>query len=717
MRNLKVNLLVSCCIVGGMVPDLAVAQLAGPATAAVNSEAQVEEITVTAQRRSETSQNVPVALSVISESMTKAMGVADTTSLQTAVPGLEFTRALNNATPALRGIGSNPSAPAGDESAVALYIDGVYVASPAAVLFSFNSIQQIEVLKGPQGTLFGRNATGGVVHVITKDPSFTPSGSVELGYGRFDTLTGNAYVTTPIASNIAADVAVHYEKQNDGWGKNLVTGGDAFRNKELAVRSKWLFTPGERTRITFAVDYDDTRGDIGVAAHAAPGTLLTDGVTGYQGFYNITENPSNRMKNSQGGAALKIDHDLDWAKLVSISSYRHVKSKVFYDSDQSPQPLTFITIDTPDDSYTQELQLLSPAGSPVQWIGGLFYFHDVAKYTPLTVAGPSLAPLSNVSITNKQVSSSYAGYGQATATILPETRLTLGLRYTIDKRRAVGFLDSNFGVLVSGDDKAKFPKLTYKAALDHRFGPDILGYASYSRGFKSGVFNLVAPGTPAVKPEVLDAYEVGFKSDLLGKKLRFNAALYYYEFKNLQVSIIQGTTTSLVNAAESKSKGVDADIQAVPIRNLRITAGLSYIDATFSDYAGALITTPSPAGGDVVTIGNAAGNRTSRVPKWTTNLSAQYTLERDEGDYTVSASYYYNDGVFWGSDNRLRNPSYQIVNASIGWQSANSGWNARLWGKNLLGEKYYVSGESSTVGDIVSPAAPLTFGATIGYRW
>ena len=714
MRNnrKKIFLIATCA----HVLPLTAAYGAAPPAAADQSDMQVEEITVTAQRRTEASQNVPVSMAVVTESMSKALGVTDTSSLQVAVPGLEFTRALNNATPSLRGIGSNPSAAAGDESAVATYIDGVYITSPAATLFSFNSIKQIEVLKGPQGTLFGRNATGGVLQVITRDPESTPSGDFNIGYGRFDTVTTNLYATTGIGTRVAADIAVHYEKQHDGWGRNLTTGGDAFKGDEIAVRSKWVFTPGDRTKITLAGDYSNTRSDIGVAYHAAPGSLMQDGQTTYTGFYEIAENPGNYVKTSQGGVSLKVEHELNWANFVSISSYRRVDTFVSYDSDQTPQPITYITIKTPGDTATQELQLLSPTGSAIEWIGGLYYFHDIAKYDPLTIAGSSIAPLSGISITNKQVSSSYAAYGQATATILPDTRLTLGVRYTLDKRHAVGVLDSNFGVLGGGDDKAKFPKVTYKAALDHKITPGILAFASYSRGFKSGVFNLVAPGSAPVKPEVLDAFEIGVKSDLFNRAVRLNLAAYYYQFKNLQVSVIQGTTTSLINAAESRSKGVDADIQIVPIKNLRLMAAASYVDSTFKDFPGSLITTPNPAGGDFVTTGNAAGNRTPRVPKWTTNLSAQYTIETDHGSFLLSGSYYYNDGVYWTVDNRVKNPSYHLVNASIEWRAPN-GLSVRLWGKNLLDQRYNISGEGSVVGDVFSPAAPTTFGATVGYHW
>lgn len=673
----------------------------------------IEEVIVTAQRRAENLQSIPISVSVITATTSQELGVDGTSSLESAVPGLEFTRSLNNATPSLRGIGTNPAAPAGDESAVAMYVDGVYISSPAAVIFSFNNIDQIEVLKGPQGTLFGRNATGGVIQVITRDPTQAPSVDFNVGYGNYNTVTTNLYATAGITPTIAADIAVHYENQMNGWGKNLFTGQDAFTGYDGGVRSKWLFTPEGDTKITFSADYERGRTQEGVAFHPVPGALFLDGETRYAGFYNINSDPSSYADTYQEGASLKVDQNFAWAKLVSISSYRQGVSYVEYDEDQTPLPLFNVALNSTDQTITQELQLLSLPDSAIQWIGGLFYFHDLAKYDPLGITGLFIAPLTSIDIYNTQSSASYAGFSQATATVAPDTRLTLGLRYTVDHRHVYGDEDSNFGVLVGGDQSVNYPKLTYKAALDHNFTPDVLGYLSYSTGFKSGLFNLPSPGSAPVKPETLDAYEIGLKNDLLDGKLRLNAALYYYKFHNLQVSILQNDTTTLENAAESESKGVDIDFQAAPFRNFRLMGAISYIHSTFTSFPDALLTSPNPVGGNAETIGSATGNQTPRSPKWTANLGAHYVI----GEYSVNLSDYYNGGFYWDPDNRLRNPSYNLVNSSLDWTSQGGRWNVRLWGKNLLNKQYYTYESAAAVGDEGSPAPPLTFGATFGLHW
>ena len=719
MKNLRSSLVIGVC--GAAIVNVMPAY-AQESAAAGQSGAQLEEITVTAQRRDENLQNVPIAVSVLSASTTASMGVTGTANLAAAVPGLEFTRSYNSATPALRGVGTSPTVGVGDETAIATYIDGVYLATPSSSLFSFNSIERIEVLKGPQGTLFGRNATGGVVQVVTKDPKHDPSVNFQIGYANYDTVSTSFYGTTGLSENLAADLSVSYSNQGDGWGKNLFTGTDVYKSREFAIRSKWLFTPGDNTKITLAADYSRSRTDQGVASHPEPGTFFRDGVTTFAGFYNTNEAHTSFARVRQGGVSLKIDQDLGWSNLVSISSYRRDKSLIDADQDHSPALLLDLGWTAKSKTFTQELQLLSPEGSAVKWIAGAYLFRDISGYDPEQFSGPLPIPpftFTTTTIVNTQKSWSYAGFGQATVDLMPDTRLTGGLRYTVDRREAAGVTTVvPGGVFTSPTMKAKFPKLTWKISLDHDFGENILGYATYSRGFKSGIFNLPDPGSDPVKPSVLDAYEIGFKSDLIDKRLRLNVSAYYYDFKNIQVATGVGQNVILVNAAKSRSKGVDVDLEALPFENFRLRGAVSYIDSTFRNFTNATFNTPNPPGGfgdggNTQTIGDASGNRTPRSPKWTASVSGQYTV----GAFDLNVSYYYNDGFFWDAQNSFRNPSYHLVNSSVAWTSEDKNVKVSLWGKNLLKEKYNLYGSINAFGTGVAPAAPRTYGVTLGYHW
>ena len=717
MKNLRNSFMLGIC--GAAIVNIMPAH-AQTGAAESQSASQLEEITVTAQRRDENLQNVPIAVSVLSASTTASMGVTGTANLAAAVPGLEFTRSYNSATPALRGVGTSPTVGVGDETAIATYIDGVYLATPSSSLFSFNSIERIEVLKGPQGTLFGRNATGGVVQVVTKDPKHDPSVDLAVGYANYNTFSASFYGTTGLSENLAADLAVSYSNQADGWGKNLFTGTDVYKSREFAIRSKWLFTPGDNTKITLAVDYSRSRTDQGVATRPAPGHFFLDlGATGFAGFYNTNEGHTSFARVRQGGVSLKIDQDLDWANLVSISSYRRDKSLIDADQDHTPMPLLDLTWTAKSKTFTQELQLLSPEGSAVKWIAGAFLFRDISSYEPERFTNPTtfFPPFTSfvtTTIFNKQKSWSYAGFGQATVDVMPDTRLTGGLRYTVDRREAGGTVTVEpGGTAIVPTKKAKFPKLTWKVSLDHDFGPNILGYATYSRGFKSGIFSLPDPGSDPVKPSVLDAYEIGFKSDLIDRRLRLNVSAYYYDFKNIQVATGVGQNVILVNAAKSRSKGFDVDLEALPFENFRLRGAVSYIDSKFRNFTNSTFNTPSPFGGNIQTIGDASGNRTPRSPEWTASVSGQYTI----GAFDLNLSYYYNDGFFWDAQNSFRNPSYHLVNSSVNWTSDDQNWKVSLWGKNLLKEKYNLYGSINALVTGEAPAAPRTYGVTVGYHW
>src|SRR5690606_18561080 len=233
---------------------------------------EVEEIVVTAQKRSESLQDVPIAISAVTEAQLTRMGVSGITDLKVAVPTLNLTNSSGNLTSSLRGVGSNGIG-AGVESPVAVYIDGVYIASPTSSLLSLNNIRQIEVLKGPQGTLFGRNATGGLIQVFTLDPSDTPTGRFSVGYGNYDTVNGAAYLAGALSNAVAMDLAVTASRQGDGWGTNRVNGLDVYKlDHDVAARTKLRFRAGETTTFTLAADYSDRR-DSFAAFRVSPDTI------------------------------------------------------------------------------------------------------------------------------------------------------------------------------------------------------------------------------------------------------------------------------------------------------------------------------------------------------------------------------------------------------------------------------------------------------------
>jgi iron complex outermembrane receptor protein len=675
----------------------------------------LEEIVVTAQKREERVQDVPISIAALTATAVQSLGITDTTDLSQAIPGLQMYPINTSISPYIRGIG-NRNTSVGDEAAVALYVDGVYIADMAAGVFSLNNIDRIEVLKGPQGTLFGRNAAAGVIQVVTRTPQQTPSVDFDIGYGNYDTIESRFYGTTGITQNIAADLAVYEMNQADGWGHNLHTGSYVFLGHELSARTKWLAT-FDNTTVTLTFDYDRTEPVVPPAYTDSLGGKYLGGTT-FTGFYNTDSTVPVSGDTRQWGTSLQIHHDLDWARFVSISSYRGVQSEFSLDNDAIPAVHQQAFFTQPQTTWTQELQLLAPSANTVQWIAGAFYYHDDSQFDPLHLQIGIPSGIENVSVVSELPSHSYAGFGQATAPILADTNLTAGLRYTVDDRAIIGAESltppgRNTITPIHGNQSAQFDKLTWRLALDHHFAQDILGYVSDSRGFKSGVYNATAPSGAPVHPEVIDSYELGIKSEFLDQRLRINAATFYNKIKDLQLQVPILGSTELVNAAQAKTEGVELDVEVAPVRDLTLRGGVAYLKSEYTSFRNAAFYTPLPNGGNVQSVGNATGEDLDQAPPWTENLSADYRIPTPGGTYTLDVSGYHNAGYYFDQQDHLRQPAYSLLNASVDWQAPGGNWGVRLWGKNLNDAQYYSNITPQVFGNTPTPMAPRTYGITL----
>lgn len=676
--------------------------------------AQVEEIVVTAERREANLQSVPIAVSAVTGTTLAQQGIQNTQDLVAAVPGLVVTTESGDTKTFLRGVGTTATA---TDNSVATYVDGVYIAAQSASLLNLSNIARVEVLKGPQGTLFGRNSTGGVIQIITKDPSATPHADVSVGYANYSTYTANFYGTTGIGDHLAADFAAYYSDQQDGWGRNVTTGAKTFTGNVLSLRTKWVWTPDPDTKITFSADYLKDRQETGLNWSFLPGSTGVDGATGYVGFYNNSGNLNDGFTDDQYGLMLRAEHDFGFARLVSISGYRNSINIQTLDEDATPLPIVDAApLPNKDLTFSEELQLVSSRPSKLQWILGFYYLNDKFKSDPLNIAESALGPDGAVDVYVREPTVSYAGYGQATYEFLPGTHATVGLRYTSDDKKIGGttYLNPGSIVLVQGEQDNTFSKLTYRFALDHQFGPDVLGYVSYNRGFKSGQYSLVNYLDPPVQPEVLDAYEAGFKSELFDHRLRLNASAFYYNYTNIQVEQLVTGGTKLLNAAAAHIYGADADFVAAISNQFSINGSLSLLHGRYTSFPDAPEYNPSPAGGDAVTSIDASGNTTVNSPTVTAAIAANYKLPTQAGDFDFNVNYSYNSGYFWNPDNQLKQPSYSLLGAYVAFALKGGTWDIRVWGSNLNGAKYYSFENAFAFGNIYSPAAPRTFGVTLG---
>lgn len=691
---------------------------AGPTVDTNNADSELSEITVTAQRRSENLQRVPVTVDAFGAASLESNGVESLTELGTVEPGLIFSTVAGYALPYLRGVGTAATGP-GFENPIAINVDGVYYAAQAGSILSLNNIESIEVDKGPQGTLFGRNATGGAIQITTKTPSQEFGGSISAGYGNYNTTTGDFYVTGPISSNVAADLAVDISHQGTGYGTILDNGQPLERNRDYAARSKWLLTPTADTRITIIGDYSETQTI--PALLPAPGTLPLGGpppASNPRDAYGIGEPFANVR---QWGLSVTASQQLSFGKVESITAYRDTYFHSYFDNTLTDnQALSFwIDIPEPHKQASEELHLLSKESDTFNWIVGAYYFFERSGFGVPTYVGGGLIGPSPVVLASDLTTDAMAAFAQGTYKVADGTHLTLGFRENDEKRyisTAQWLQDLTTGAklgFASATGSQTYTSPTWRLILDHDFSSDFMAYASYNRGFKSGGFNSGTFPASTFKPEKLDAYELGLKSQFLDRRLRLNLAGFYYNYSDIQTGSYPNGVLVVVNGAKAHIYGLDLDAEFAVTQGLRISGGLEALHATYAQFDNAPLTLPAPGGGTIYTTGSATGNDLPKAPPVTFNIGANYTRDLSFARFKADVIYSFNDGWYSDPDNRLRQPSYSLVNASAGLETLSSGLEVRFWGKNLLNKLYAETLAAQSPSDFVQWAPPRTYGFTV----
>ncbi len=759
-RRARIALLAStACLV--MFPALpASAQTAAastPPAAAPAAEDTVtqglQEVVVTAQKRSERAQNVPVAITSMSASRLASAGVTDTISLKELTPALDFNTNLGGfGQPRIRGIGTSATGP-GIENPVATYVDGVYIGTSTGAIFQLADVQQVDVLKGPQGTLFGRNATGGVIQVTTKDPTQDFHADVQAHYGDYQSWGGSAYLAGGIANGLSVSIAGLYDEQDKGFARNLYDGKEVQKGWNYGLRGKIRWDGGDGTTVTLAGDYAQLhQSDPAIRTYQGL-TIAGTPTPGGKRDIDVDVDPINETK--QGGAMLNVTHDFDSVQLVSISAYRKAQLYVNIDADQTPANLLDFNELQRDQQFTQEVQLVSTGSGPFKWVLGAYYMWSRGQYDPLNTEGILACgyACANMLISQDvtQTLNSYAAFAQGTYQIDSTTNLTGGLRYTSDHRQmdesetitTTPFFGAPTIVNVNPPTATKtFPKLTWRLSVDHRFSPEVMAYASYNRGFKSGSFQPDSFPPQILQPETVDAYEVGLKTDLADNTIRINVSAFYYNYKNLQANqIIQGQLY-VYNAPGSINYGLDADLAFKASRNLTFTAGGAWLHARYkSGFDTPFWSVPIPnaasdanpffhavggnsviqcvAGtsytGTVFAPCDASHNRLQNTPDYTLNAGFNYDVELDKGKLDFDGNVYHNGGYFDDPQNRLKQKAYTLLDGSITYSVDR--YFVRLWGKNLTNAFYTEQQNALDVGDNRVAAPPRTFGVTAGFKY
>ena len=693
MKSLKKDMLARVAV--GAVCFGAAAPAFGQDVVDPAAGAQIQDIVVTAQRVEQSLQKVPVAVTAITGESLSQRGLRGIEDLTSAVPGL-YVATSSAAQPFLRGIG-NASTTIGNEASTAVYVDGVYYSRLPVGMFALSNVARVEVLKGPQGTLFGRNASAGVIQIVTRNPTET---AIEGGfsYGRRNFFDGNLYASARISDRIAADISVSGQKFTDGYGDNDVANIRSGYVDYFITRSKLVFEATDATRVTLSGFYSWSKVDS--QGNTFPGFSDPRGPLFPMDNYYDQRNGTQQYNTSKSrGLTLNIEQELDFAKITSTTAYVKTVTDAVSDSDYTDREDQIVLYGGPVKQFTQEFQLSSLGGGPLQWQLGAFYFRTRSEYDDRTFfyspTGTQAALLGTEGFTSLayQVAKSYAFYGQATYEIVPRLKLTGGLRYTMDRNNADGILIRGNGNVLFDAPAArdKFNKLTFRTAVDFQVTDQALLYASFSRGFKSAVFNLLTYNPVPNKPEVLDAYEAGFKADLFDRRVRLNGAVYHYKLTNPQVQLLTNGTVVFSNADGAKVNGAELDLQVAASEGLTLRASGSYVDAEYTKYPNAPSGPQNPNSpfGSVrpfISI-DAKGNSLPFAAKWTTNLGFDYTVDTGSGTLALSADWSYNSGYTFEPDNLIQQKSFSLVSGQIKYSPAEH-FGIRLWGKNLLGEKY-----------------------------
>jgi outer membrane receptor protein involved in Fe transport len=734
----RVHLLSACATLAVIAPLPAWAQEAPPAA---ESEGEIQQIVVTAQRREQALQDVPIAVTAFTGETLNERRIDDALDVQFNTPNLVY---VGNERPALRGVGNNAISSTA-ENGTPIFTNGAYIGARAEN--EYYDLERIEILRGPQGTLFGRNTTGGAINIITQRPKRDFGGEVFAEYGNFDSIRLKGALNLPINEAIQTRVAGYYLKR-DGYTENLFTGRGIDSRDQFGLRSSTRLVLGPDTQANFMIQYyreNSSRSrenkrlckaipvlgcsptELGFDSPNAQATvfqrLLALVGTGSGIFppggniYAGAVNPPNLRQVSADYdptffgkellGTLELSHDFGGVTLTSLTGFARGETEANTDYDNAALPFRFLrpityrldsdTIITTDQlrtsdsfkgrgrGFTQELRLSSDFEGPFNFTAGLFYLHQKSSasfeifHPALELAaiafGLPVASRNFINETPRAKTESRAIFGETYIDLGEATRLTFGLRYTEDEKaiRTRTILLSPPGPFVVAE--RSYSRVTGRAAIDHEIrhgsGQTRL-YASAARGYKAGGLNPGNSNTPEFAPESLDAFEIGAKNDLFGRKVQANLAAFYYDYNDLQLGQ-RVAGTAITSNGDARVWGLEGEFLFIPVPRLQLNANASYLNTKIGSFV--TVDAANPAQFDPSTGGtpvntpqvpvNLRGKELPYAPNYKLNVGAQYTMPLGSSGWsaTVRGDYVYQGDYF---AREFNTPNDRIDNWSIG---------------------------------------------------
>ena len=770
-RHLLVLATAAICATSGSVRAQTASAAAGGSQTTAKSV--VEDVTVTAQKRTQKIQDVPITVSVLDAKTLHRLNVQTSDELAQYVPSLEIAMPSgkgNQPLISIRGIGlndtnTNNSGPNG------VYVDEVYQSSPAGQTFQTFDLSRVEVLKGPQGTLYGRNTTGGAIDYLTNKPTDQFFASEDVQYGSWNSVSSTSVVNGQLAPGIDGRAAVLYD-YSDGFFKDLTDHNTTNGANDVAYRGELSVETIENLDLLFNFHggYVNRRPDEykNVGTLTGPGSQTQCGgpeilagqctdVYGYKGppgFYSGYYNRDEMLRISAIGGSARADYHLDGITLTSLTALEMSHKNHPEDSDAEPYDLLQINYGVRSTEITQEFRAAG-GGTDYHWLVGLYgldehlnqdqpiqLFHDIDQVFGIPGIGSALGLAEQARTLNGQFTESAAAYAQGDYEIFPNARITLGGRLTYEHKAFDAFTEAAFE-----DPNGGFPAETprynisenladraasWHAGFDYKALPNVMAYITASTGFKSGGFNggFLANDVPEaldqlrpIKPEYITATEAGIKSDFFDQRFRFNASLFDYTYHDLQIyNLIQSPLSSnvvlpltvLTNAPKAFIRGAEFEFDANLIEHLTTSINLSFLNARLGQFV---------SGAGTPAAQNYTGNQLPNAPKFNAVLGADYAQPFSRGDvvdFSVSATYRAHQ--FFESNNNplVAQAGYWLLDARLSWTSPNKRWDVAVLGKNLAGQEYLNFSNDLTSGfgileEIVGP--PRYVGGELTYRY
>lgn len=727
----------------------AMVSLAEAEVAHAQETANENEIVVTALRRDALLETVPMSVTALSPDRMDQAGVTTIHDLDRVVPGVKVTFNGFATQPAIRGVTSLTNGNGFDNN-VAIYVDGFYSPDTVSINGDLANIAGIEVLKGPQGTLYGRNATGGAILIRTLAPSDTLTLKADIGYARFNEISLGGYVSGPLSDSVRFSVA-GFHRSSDGYVRLVspdrpdTTIGDAAPLKQQSVRTKLEADITDRVTATLAYNFgysSDARGLMFTSIAHTPASIAEPP---YRGKTPVTASYNRetylRARNHEGTLTLAWESDV--GKLTSYTGYAKRTISQAFDFDGSYRDITFSDLKRMDwDSFQQAVDFAVSGIENLDLIVGGSYFWEDRRYDPsgiVTYQGPAITVRTNAGAKTEAI----AFYASGTYSITPELSLTAGGRWTSEKRSVdlVSYNGAGAITFAPTHREKTFRKFVPSASLRYEIAPRTNVYASFSKGFRSGAFNLSIPASPdlvlPIQPENITAYEIGFKT--AQSRLRFDLAAFYYDYKDFHVTASGPNPLCncnilifVQNANSAEIYGLDGQLTWNATDRFNITLGAAYLHARYGDFPNATGTGLNP-----LTALNVNGQtqdwsnkQMARAPDFSGNIGVDYTAPLSGGSLRVSGNLYYTDsfvvsnpslyGPLAGAQadsQRFRQDAYASLDAQISWTDQSEHTTISLFGRNLTNRNIFQAYSGATFGDYGVYAPPRVYGAKVSYRY